>query len=58
VRRVVLGLHFGDLVLLGIVVGIVFGWTLIPKLGELIGRLLSGDSRGSGGSSGSGDGGA
>lgn len=39
-----LGLHYGDMVLVGIVVGIVFGWTLIPRLGELLGRVLSGGS--------------
>ncbi len=38
-----LGLHFGDLVLTVAIVVIVFGWTLVPKLGERIGALLSRD---------------
>jgi Sec-independent protein translocase protein TatA len=37
----VLGLHFGDIVLIAIILFIVFGWSLVPKLGERIGRLLS-----------------
>ncbi len=36
-----LGLHFGDIVLTVIILAIVFGWSLVPRLGERIGRLLS-----------------
>ncbi|MFI5301015.1 MAG: hypothetical protein ACHREM_23275 [Polyangiales bacterium] len=35
-----LGLNRGEIILVLIVFGIVFGWSAVPKLGEIVGGLF------------------
>ncbi len=40
------GLSVGEIIFVAIIVAIVFGWHLIPRIGENVGELVSGVKKG------------
>lgn len=41
-----LGLSSGEIILVALIIGLVFGWSWLPRIGERVGALFSGVKEG------------
>ena len=41
-----LGLSTGEIIVVALIVGLVFGWSWLPRIGERVGDLVSGVKKG------------